>query len=405
MNLIKQIIKILIYLLAYSFAASQSFFTRIKVFAQKPILHFEHPYESQPILLLALYEKGLLRPDIMNLLQVAKDLGMYVVAVNTMKILAPEQLKAVVDCYIERPNFGRDFGSYKTGFLHVYKKEWNKKCPRLLMLNDSVYFSKQRLKTFLKEMIVNDQEVIGATENFERQHHLGSFCISIDKKVLNNVLLKNFWKQYRCTDIRPRVIRSGEIRLSKILRSSLTYGGLTAFYDKKLIVKYFLESPNLIHEVTSLCRNSVFSQRTWKNYSPLDVAKMIFLKLGANKKSESLQDLHLSYLPLKHGLQKDDKQYLQSEFVTEATKEVFFEAMDTGSQIHNNAILFHKLGLPLIKCDLLFRGVCTTIDILTLSDQLTESEAKNFQGLMFSKTYGGKCLFGFNKILFRYGFI
>jgi hypothetical protein len=71
---------------------------------------------------LALYEKGRLRSDIENLLITAKSLGMYVLAVNTLKVHNPDGLKDKIDCYIERPNFGRDFGSYQTGFLHIYTR-------------------------------------------------------------------------------------------------------------------------------------------------------------------------------------------------------------------------------------------------------------------------------------------
>ena len=95
-----------------------------------PALHFENPYEGQKILLVALYEKGLPRPDMQMLMREAKDQGAYVLAVNTMKFTDPAAWRGLIDCYIEKHNFGRDFSSYQAGFLHLYSRGWEKTCPR-----------------------------------------------------------------------------------------------------------------------------------------------------------------------------------------------------------------------------------------------------------------------------------
>lgn len=77
--------------------------------------------ESQPqcILLLALFEKGRLRNDIEALIQSAKKLNFYIVGVNTMQLNSSVDLKNLFDLYIERSNYGRDFGSYKDGIMHL----------------------------------------------------------------------------------------------------------------------------------------------------------------------------------------------------------------------------------------------------------------------------------------------
>jgi hypothetical protein len=83
----------IMYLVAYAIVSAQSFMMRIKVFGKSPKVHFEQSYQGQKILLLALYQKGRLRPDIENLLITAKQLGMYVLAINTLKVLGPITLK------------------------------------------------------------------------------------------------------------------------------------------------------------------------------------------------------------------------------------------------------------------------------------------------------------------------
>ena len=100
-------------------------FLGMKLLRETSYIHFEKAYGGQKILLIALYEKGKLRPDIKRLLTTSKKLGMYVVAVNTQKLDSPFDLDALIDCYIERHNYGRDFGSYQNGFLHIYRQGWD----------------------------------------------------------------------------------------------------------------------------------------------------------------------------------------------------------------------------------------------------------------------------------------
>lgn len=204
-----------LYPAARMIVACQSGLQRIKTINEKQVVHIEREYKDQPIILLALYQKGRLRPDIMRLLHVAKAQGLYVIGVNTLKLKDPDALRGLVDCYIERPNFGRDFGSYKSGFLHVFSRKWDKTCPRLIMLNDSVFYSTRGLEKFINDLSTSDVEVLGGTENYEIEYHLGSFCISMAQSVLRSARLKSYWNSYRLTDVRPVVIKQGEMRLSR----------------------------------------------------------------------------------------------------------------------------------------------------------------------------------------------
>ena len=191
MKIIRAMLRIksaLLYPLAYIIIASKSAINGIKYLVKKQVVHFQKTYTGEKILLMALYEKGRLRPDILNLLETAKTSGLYVIAVNTSKVLQPESLQDCIDCYIERPNFGRDFGSYQTGFMYLFKQGWETQCPRLLMLNDSLFFSKKNLAAFLEKMTNNDIEVLGATENYEEDYHLGSFCVSVCQSILKKQL-------------------------------------------------------------------------------------------------------------------------------------------------------------------------------------------------------------------------
>jgi hypothetical protein len=399
-------------LVAYAIVSAQSFIMRIKVFGKSPKVHFEQSYQGQKILLLALYQKGRLRPDIENLLITAKQLGMYVLAINTLKVLEPNNLKEKIDCYIERPNFGRDFGSYKTGFLHLFKKGWEKQCPRLLMLNDSIFYSKQNLAAFLNQMTNTDIEVLGATENHEIEHHLGSFCISLQASILQHSRFKNYWKHYTNTDIRSKVIKRGEVKLSKTLRRCVSSADqLQACYDLNWLSNYLDNNKELLDRVSDLYR--VGNITLWGRSSLKAVSKRIYNKYLQMDYNLANIDSKLSYFvdnpkQLIKAIETCTKETnLQSltQRVYEEVKNDLMEYFTASSQIHLNNILLHHLGMPIIKLDVLYRGVFSTEDVVQLASQLSQNEKPSFQKLIFDKPFGGNTLRGWKRAAFYLGLI
>ncbi|MGA2655765.1 MAG: hypothetical protein ABSF18_07290, partial [Gammaproteobacteria bacterium] len=185
----KTIKKIIIYaisivskIIILSILIPQSWWVYIKSLSKPNKLIIEKKYQGQKILLIALYQKGTLRNDLKQLLIKAKKLGFYIIGVNTLTLT--EDVSEWFDSYIERFNYGRDFGSYKTGFNYIFDKKIHLQCPRLLMCNDSVYYEETRTEKFLLDLMNSNIEVLGATENYEISYHLGSFCIAIAGRVL-----------------------------------------------------------------------------------------------------------------------------------------------------------------------------------------------------------------------------
>src|SRR4029079_8103377 len=75
-------------------------------------------------------------------------------------------------------------------------------------------------------------EAMGATENFEIEHHVGSFCGAIAGRGGAPDRLQRYWRAYRNTDLRPAVIRRGEMGLSKALKRTVASDGdFRALYD------------------------------------------------------------------------------------------------------------------------------------------------------------------------------
>ena len=138
--------------ISFAYLLTLSTINGIKSRSHPPVLRFENSYAGQKILLVALYEKGMPRPDIQMLMKSAKEQGAYVLAVNTLRFTEASAWQGLIDCYIEKHNFGRDFSSYQAGFLHLYSRGWEKTCPRVLMLNDSVFYCSRRTPQFVADL-------------------------------------------------------------------------------------------------------------------------------------------------------------------------------------------------------------------------------------------------------------
>ena len=411
MNIVAKIKNASLYPLAYAIVSGQSAGARMRALGKKPIVRFEQPYQGQKILLLALYEKGRLRADIENLLITAKSLGMYVLAINTLKVLNPDSLKDKIDCYIERPNFGRDFGSYQAGFLHIYKKSWAQKCNRLLMLNDSLFYSKANLTAFLEQMITTDIEVLGATENHEIEHHLGSFCISIDQGILEQTRFKRYWSRYSNTDVRPKVIKRGEMKLSKNLRRCVSSTEqFSAHFNLPWLTNYLRNNQDILYRVSDFYRVSHLGMET---PSLKAVAGRVMNKyLHIDPGLLNIEAKTIYFVDSAQGLTKAIKTSVKELNVESLEKRVLeevqnnlMECFSVNSQIHQNNILLHHLGMPLIKKDALYRGTFVAEDVEKIATQLSPQELSDFRRLMFSKPFGGNTLIGWKRAAWIRGLI
>lgn len=398
----------------------QSELQRWRTIGQKSRVHFEAPYTGQRIMLLALYEKGELRPDVVRLIKAARAEGLYVLAVNTLKLRDPAALQDLINCYIERPNFGRDFGNYKTGFMHVFKNNWHEICPRLLMVNDSVFFSAERMPKFLNDLMTSEVEVLGSTENYEIEYHLGSFCIAMSQSVLKKARFQKYWKKYRLTDVRPSVIKRGEMKLSKTLKRCVSttydlnalYGSIRFHRESKTdysLLKFSVENARLCSRTPARRLNLVsildYFDESYLNH--VYTAKQDNLKLEVS--ISEAQSLAFS------SKVKDIQQIIQarlasfSEFDEDAFNKglhaVSVQTFMRHSQIHQNSATLIRMGLPIIKLDLLYRGMADLNDIQNMTNLLEQTEGDELLGILLARPYGEDVLFGWKRAAFSVGLI
>lgn len=391
----------------------------------------KNDFTGGKVMLLALYEKSSLRNDTLELIKEAKRNNVFVVAVNTLRLEEQNYPLELVDVYIERDNYGRDFGSYKAGMKYFFDKGFQDKCERLLIINDSVFFSKRGLPEFVQNLFNTDVEVLGATENSQHSHHLGSFCISVAGKITRNVKFKNFWLNYKSSNVRPLVIKRGEFGLSKLLKSlvsseqnfkslfNVSFMEKELSSNKELYESYYYyrregESSWRNRSITGLIASDevlssyynkyILANKRAKNlaFASNDLSKYHALENEYSKLESSKVDyleavnFFKSYTHKEGALNLQFKQRLISLYLDEFT---------LGSQIHINCLALHHVGLPIIKLDLMFRCVCSMNDIIKLRDQLDESQKEEFMTLMLARLCGDKFLVGLNRLAYQFGIL
>jgi hypothetical protein len=416
MNIVAKIKNALLYPLAYAHEELLSFVSQIKAIGKKPTLHFEKPYKGQTILLIALYENGCIRADIRNLLTTAKGLDIYVLAVNTLKVHEPKSLDDFIDCYIEQPNFGRDFGSYQTGFLHLYRQDWDRACGRVLMANDSIFFAQENLQKFLRKMIETNVEILGSTENFQYENHLGSFFISFKSDVVRDDKFRRFWIRYKKTNVRPKVIQRGELGLSKILKKVSSNGKLQALYDNLFFEEKLTEDDILSTILSNLptktdgmalprtsLKEILIETMVESAYETSNQKHKIYLRSDI-RETYLLSDIHDVYSTLAD-ICETELTVNQIAALNRNIKGKLLSIFSEGSQIHQNCISLVICGCPIVKLDLLYRGVIGRQDVTTICSFLMKHERAQLTQALVDRPFGLKTLTGLDKVKFSRGLI
>ena len=424
MKILQQIKNRLMYPAAYAYISFQSEVNKIKSLTKKDKVVFEQSYDGRKILLMALFEKGELRDDIRHLLQCAKQQGAYVLCINTLKINAPEKHSDFIDCYIEKYNFGRDFGSYQSAFSYIYKNGLAESCPRLLMLNDSIFYDKAKCDRFIGDMFSSPCEALGGTENFENEHHLGSFCIAFAGSVIRAQRFRDYWKAYKCSDVRPLVIKRGEMALSNVLKKCVSSpDNFRALYDITRTAMHLKEHPEVLDQLSTLSRAD--ENPEFKSFSFSAVTAKIASKylhnsthlIGLESITAEIDDVsslgvfyayslpeYFDFIEKSISVRGNVSGTLMSSIREEVTF-LFLDFFIKGSQIHQNGIFLHKIGLPIIKLDGLYRGAFCVRDVEVIANELGRDDAESFRRIMYSRPYGRNTLFGWKRAAFERGLI
>ena len=324
-----------------------------------------------------LYQRYTLPANIVHAVSVLSELGVNVVAVSNLPLPASEleRLKPYLHSFIQRRNFGRDFGGYRRGVLHVLDKHAPE---RLMLLNDSIFYARRGLREFFSAM-VSDGDFVGASENHEISHHVGSYALSFGPQVIADPRFREYWQDYHSTEIRPYVIWRGEAALSRLVeqtikvRPNVIYSlqRLDAALNRaswreiassasQMPANYSGQNPirNLLHEARKPVRDALPLSRD----ALLESASLTV----PLKPEELVQDLNAQY---RRELQRDLLDYV-------------FQ----GSQIHWGALLLTQyLQMPIIKLDLVLRSIYGPGELGNFAPFLTEEEFAEFHALVTAR--------------------
>ena len=383
---------------------------------KRPNMIIFRPISNRPVAIMAIWENEKLRKDVARFLNILESKEIDVILVNTGKLAKSEVEKLKCATYIERYNYGRDFGSYKCGFKFLQVNTRLEELPRLLFFNDSVFYADICLGDFVGALCDSDKPVLGATETFEVIHHLGSFCVSVGPSVLRNSRFEKFWSRYKPSNLRPVTIRRGEMQMSRILaQCSTSNPPLSAIYSASNVRTKIMTEPDLL--ILANNRGRV-SSRNWNSSSLVHRVKSVILDLGISVEALVSQEVEFN-------VETADLHYVSSytsglEFVRKRMhgqfddlEEVYFSRMlgvfldewINGSQIHQNATVLPLFGCPLVKLDIEYRGAAIGTDLENLLESIPNADRDYLYELIRSKPYGAACLRGWRKAAFLYGWL
>lgn len=129
---------------------------------------------------------------------------------------------------VERPNIGHDFGGYRDGIHLLWR--WGVMPDELLIMNDSVWLVDDDPSALLTALRATGADVAGSVMRRRgNESFLESYCYLISRNVLRSDAFQNYWRNYRPTSNKYKVIRRGERGHS----AALLRGGfeLRAAYD------------------------------------------------------------------------------------------------------------------------------------------------------------------------------
>ncbi len=184
--------------------------------------------------LLVMYEpQEKISRSMRNILGALNDAGVNIVLLANSPLHEAKRDLLIGSCHsiLIRDNQGMDFGAYKDGFFFL--KSLAAPTERVLLLNDSVYYTSHGLHHFVRQLLFGP-DVVAAFKNRDPSvaPHVQSFILSLPGCVLEQHAMISFWKTYRPVNNRLVNIEFGEKALSAVLFD--LYKVVVVFEPKRL---------------------------------------------------------------------------------------------------------------------------------------------------------------------------
>ena len=170
---------------------------------------------SVHLAIFVVHQKNNLPFYIRNMLEALLANHMKVVVVVNGEATSDTKNYLELNCHtvIYRKNTGRDFGAYQDALSNEVIDDFQK----VLLVNDSVFYFKKNLNALIGDTLKNKQDWIAFYDNYNLAYHAQSFFLCFGPAVLRSKAFKIFWRNYRPFNLRHRVIKEGELKLSHAL--------------------------------------------------------------------------------------------------------------------------------------------------------------------------------------------
>lgn len=305
--------------------------------------------------------------DLLELLRTLKVSGVNPIVVCNGRAKEQEiaALKSEAHRLLLRRNIGRDFGAYRAASLFLHRS--GLKASRVLYFNDSViYLPGPGLTSMVGKLAASQAPVIGTFENYEIEHHVGSYAFALSGEVFHDCKVQRFWQRYRPYDVRPHAIHNGEIALSRRLKK-LGYGMDVVYSVDQLATRMEGMDPaeilNLVRYMPTYWRGAFLDRA--RNH-PFGAGTRIERELADRRTKPAARPTVPSLSTLKtQGVDMGDRLNSALQGLSKmALIDCILREIEDRSQVHVGfGVYHHLLGAPMVKKDLLQRGIFTEHDL------------------------------------------
>lgn len=203
--------------------------------------------------------------------------------------------------FLIRPNIGYDFGGYREGVLTLADEI--KGLQYLAFFNDSTWFPVPGSKDWLPQAEALGVDYASAASSFGippvrfddfrkikwqldvkiRNFHYCSYALLVRKEILQSRAFWRYWKFLPLTADKQRVVRAGEIGLTKfVLRNGFSHGST---YDMTTLPTVLAKCSNV--EINRISRNLI----TLGNLEAIQLVEQVVPKLDAQRSQAEREDL------------------------------------------------------------------------------------------------------------------
>lgn len=170
--------------------------------------------------------------------------GIATTVVSNLPMSGEDTARVLALChnYIERPNFGYDFGGYRDGVLSL--KQELSSIKQLILINDSSWFPISDATDWLDDIDTLDVDLGAAASNYglprpdpesfrdivfnyqtdHRNFHYCSYALTFGPRMIRHPGFLRYWQKYPLSNSKKRTVRRGEIGLTQwALRNGMTH--------------------------------------------------------------------------------------------------------------------------------------------------------------------------------------